>query len=51
MMAKEMASDLYGMCPDEIEDGDVFLAEVKIDHNKNLRKITLRKVEGGLVNH
>jgi hypothetical protein len=40
-MDKEMASDLYGPIPDEIEDGDVFLAEVKIDNG--LRKITLVK--------
>jgi hypothetical protein len=43
MMAKEMASDLYGICPDEIENGDIFVAEVKILNG--LRKITLRKWE------
>jgi hypothetical protein len=43
MMDKEMTSELYCVPPDEINDSDVFVAEVKIDNGQ--RKITLRKWE------
>jgi hypothetical protein len=39
-----MRSELYGVCPDEIEDNDIFVAEVKPDKNDSgLRIVTLVK--------